>query len=142
MAKIIQPCLTLCDPMDYIVHGNLQARILEWIAFPSPGDLPNPGIRPRSPALQADSLPVEAPGKKGDILVNKIFLFSPICLKTKPSSISLHSIQLCIQSLENSEGNRATPKHSPIIFSVTVTRKSSQLFLINSQKIQVEKGKS
>ena len=37
----------------------LQARILEWVAFPSPGDLPNPGIEPRSPALQADSLPAE-----------------------------------------------------------------------------------
>ena len=31
--------------------------------FPSPGDLPNPGIEPRSPALQADSLPSEPPGK-------------------------------------------------------------------------------
>ena len=31
--------------------------------FPSPGDLPNPGIKPRSPALQADSLPAELPGK-------------------------------------------------------------------------------
>ena len=31
-------------PMDYIVHGILQARILEWVAVPSPGDLPNPGI--------------------------------------------------------------------------------------------------
>ena len=31
--------------------------------FPSPGDLPNPGIKPRSPALQADSLPAEPPGK-------------------------------------------------------------------------------
>ena len=31
--------------------------------FPSPGDLPNPGIKPRSPALQADSLPSEPPGK-------------------------------------------------------------------------------
>ena len=30
--------------------------------FPSPGDLPNPGIKPRSPALQADSLPAEPPG--------------------------------------------------------------------------------
>ena len=48
-----------------------------WSGYPSlsPGDLPNPGIKPRSPALQADSLPVEAPGKKGDILVNKIFYF-------------------------------------------------------------------
>ena len=33
--------LTLCDPMDYTVYGILQARILEWVAFPSPGDLPN-----------------------------------------------------------------------------------------------------
>ena len=32
--KVIQLCLTLCDPMDYIVHGILQARILEWEAFP------------------------------------------------------------------------------------------------------------
>ena len=31
--------------------------------FPSPGDLPNPGIEPRSPALQVDSLPSEPPGK-------------------------------------------------------------------------------
>ena len=30
----IQLCLTLCDPMDYTVHGILQARILEWVAFP------------------------------------------------------------------------------------------------------------
>ena len=32
--KVAQSCLTLCDPMDYIVHELLQARILEWIAFP------------------------------------------------------------------------------------------------------------
>ena len=46
------------------VHGILQARILEWVEpFPSPGDLPNPGIKSGSPALQADSLPSEPPGK-------------------------------------------------------------------------------
>ena len=59
-AKSIQSCPTLCDLMDYSppgssVHGILQARILEWVASPSPpGDLPNPGIEPtslRSPAL-------------------------------------------------------------------------------------------
>ena len=55
---------TLCDPMDYTVHGILQARILEWVdKFPPPGDLPNPGIEPRSSTLQADSLPAEPPGK-------------------------------------------------------------------------------
>ena len=32
--KVAQSCLTLCDPMDYIVHGILSARILEWVAFP------------------------------------------------------------------------------------------------------------
>ena len=31
--KIAQSCLTLCDPVDYTVHGILQARILEWVAF-------------------------------------------------------------------------------------------------------------
>ena len=33
------------------------------LQFPSPGDLPNPGIKPGSPALQADPLPFEPPGK-------------------------------------------------------------------------------
>ena len=32
--KVVQLCPTLCDPMDYIVHEILQARILEWVAFP------------------------------------------------------------------------------------------------------------
>ena len=49
--------------MDYTVHGILQGRILEGVAAPSPGDLPNPGIEPRSPSLQAGSLPAEPPGK-------------------------------------------------------------------------------
>ena len=60
---VAQLCPTLCDLMDYTVHGILQARILEWEPFPSPGDLPNPGIKPRSPAFQADSLPTEPQGK-------------------------------------------------------------------------------
>ena len=58
--KVTELCPTLCDPMDYRVHGILQARILE---IPPPGDCPNPGIEPRSPTLQADSLPAEPPGK-------------------------------------------------------------------------------
>jgi len=32
--KVALSCLTLCDPMDYTVHGIFQARILEWVAFP------------------------------------------------------------------------------------------------------------
>ena len=53
---------TVCSPMDCSlpgssVHGILQARMLGWVAiFPSPGDLPHPGIKPRSPPLQADAV--------------------------------------------------------------------------------------
>ena len=49
------------------VYGLLQARTLEngntGLPFPSPRDLPDPGIEPGSPALQGDSLPSEPPGK-------------------------------------------------------------------------------
>ena len=61
--KVIQSCPTLCNPTDYTVHGILQARILEWVTIPFSRDLPNPGIEPRSPTLQADPLPAESPGK-------------------------------------------------------------------------------
>ena len=66
-----QSCPTVCDPMDYrwpvsSVHGIFQARILEWVAFPTQGGLPNPGIEPTSlasPALLGGFLITEPPGK-------------------------------------------------------------------------------
>ena len=61
--KVAQLCPTLCDLMDYRVHGFLQARILEWVAFPFFKGSSQPRIKPRFPALQADSLPAEPPGK-------------------------------------------------------------------------------
>ena len=61
--KVSQSFLTLCNLMDYIVHGILQARILEWIAFPFSRGSSQPGIEPRFPVLQSDSLPVAPPGK-------------------------------------------------------------------------------
>ena len=53
-AKSLQSSLTLYDPMDCsspgsFDYGILQARILEWVACPPPGDLPDPGIKPESP---------------------------------------------------------------------------------------------
>ena len=53
---------TECSSPDSSVHGILQARILEWVAIPSPEVLPDPGFKPRSPALQASSLPFELQG--------------------------------------------------------------------------------
>jgi len=61
--KAAQSFPTLCDPMDYIVHGIIQARILEWVASPFFRDLPDPWIEPRFPTLQADSIPSEPQGK-------------------------------------------------------------------------------
>ena len=49
--------------MDCTVHGILQARILEWVAFPFSRRSSSPGIEPSSPILQVDSLPDEPPGK-------------------------------------------------------------------------------
>ena len=43
--------------------GILQARILEWVAIPSPGDLPNPGMEPKSPALAGGFFTAEPLGK-------------------------------------------------------------------------------
>ena len=65
---VAQSCPTLCNPMDCspadsAVHGILQERIMEWVAFPTPGDVPNPGIEPGSPALPAVSLPFWATRK-------------------------------------------------------------------------------
>ena len=46
-----------------IDHGILQVKILEWVVVSFSRDLPNPGMEPRSPALQVDSLPSEPLGK-------------------------------------------------------------------------------
>ena len=64
--------------MDYTVHGILQARILEWVAFPFSRDLPNSGIEPRSLALQADSLPAEPQGKPKNTRVGNLSLLQQI----------------------------------------------------------------
>ena len=61
--KATQSCPALCDPMDYTIHGILQARILEWVAFLFSRGSSQPRDRTRSPTLQVDSLPAEPPGK-------------------------------------------------------------------------------
>ena len=61
--KVTQLRLTLCDHMDYTSHGIFQARILEWVVFSFSRGSAQPRIEPRSPTLQVDSSPAEAPGK-------------------------------------------------------------------------------
>ena len=71
------------------VHGIPQARILEW-EFPSPEDLPNPEIKPRSPAFQAGSLPSEPPGKPRNTDVGSLSLLQGICLTQESNRGVLH----------------------------------------------------
>ena len=60
--RVAQLCPTLCNPMDYIQGGLSRSEYWSGGPFPSP-DLSNPGIEPRSPTLQGDSLPAELQGK-------------------------------------------------------------------------------
>ena len=90
MCSVAQLCPTLCDPMVFTVHGILQARILEWVAFPFSRDFPNPGIESRSPALQADSLPAEPQGKSKNTGVGSLSLLQQIFLTQESNRDLLH----------------------------------------------------
>ena len=62
-------CSALCEPMDCSlpgssIYGISQARILEWMPFPSPGDIPNPGMEPTSPELAGGFFTTEPPEKQ------------------------------------------------------------------------------
>ena len=52
-----------CSPPCSSAQGMFQATILEWVPFPSPGDLPDPGVKPSSPALAGGLFTAESPGK-------------------------------------------------------------------------------
>ena len=85
--KVAQLCLTLCDPMDYMVLGTLQGRILEWVAFPFSRGSSQPGIKSRSPVWQVDSLPAEPQGK-------------PECFIRTKNSLAFQWLRLHIFSAE------------------------------------------
>ena len=77
---VAQSCSTLGDPMDCSPPGSSGpwgfSRQEYWSGLPRspPGGLPNPGIEPRSPTLQADSLLSELPGKPKHIGVGSLSL--------------------------------------------------------------------
>ena len=92
-SEVAQSCLTLSDPMDCSlpgssIHGIFQARVLEWVAFTFPRELPDPGIEPRSPTLQADSLPAELSGKPKNTGVGSLFLLQQMFLTKELTGVS------------------------------------------------------
>ena len=77
--KVTQSCLTLYNTMDCIlpgfsVHGILQAKILEWVAYSFSRGSSHPGMEPRSPALQVHSLLSEPPGQPKNTGVSSLSL--------------------------------------------------------------------
>ena len=89
--RVAQSCPTLCNPIDYTVHGILQARKLEWVAFPFSRGSSNPGIEPKSPTLQADSLTAEPQGKPKNTRVGSLSLPQRIFLTQELNWNLLHS---------------------------------------------------
>ena len=92
--KVAQSCLTLCDPMDYTVHSRLE---YQRQPLPSPGDLPHPVIEPRSPALQANYLPAELPGRPKNTGVGDLFLLQGIFSTQESNQGLLHCRRILYQ---------------------------------------------
>ena len=83
--------------MDSTAHGTLQARIVEWVAFLSSRDLPNPEIKPWSPALQADSLPAEPQGRPKKTRVSSLSLLQWIFPTQELNQGLLHGRRILYQ---------------------------------------------
>ena len=66
----LNPDLSHCRWILYHLSHQGSPRILECVAIPSSGDLPDPGIKPGSPSLLADSFPVELPGKTVKVIMS------------------------------------------------------------------------
>ena len=81
--KVAQWCLTLCDPME--IQSMEFSRPEYWSGqpIPSPAALPNPGIEPESPALQAYSLPTELSRKPSDEIGGDILIMGFLMLCNK-----------------------------------------------------------
>ena len=104
---VAQLCLTLCDPVDCSlpgssVHGmnSPGQEYWSWLPFPSQGDLPEPGIELGSPALQADSLSSEPPGK-----VLRYFSSSKIQLNLMVPASATYWESLVAQLVKNPSAN-------------------------------------
>ena len=89
---VAQLCPTLCHSMGFS-REEYWSRLL----WPPPGDLPNLGIKPRSPALQADSLPSVSPGKPKNTGVSSLSLLQGIFLTKQSNQGFLHCRQILYQ---------------------------------------------
>ena len=80
-----------------LIHGILQARILEWVAFPFSRGSSQPRIKSRSPTLQVDSLPAEPQGKPKNTGVGSLSLLQQIFLTQESNWGLLHCRRILYQ---------------------------------------------
>ena len=94
-AKLLQSCSTLWNSMDMVRQAPLSmgfSRQKYWSGLPCPplGDCPNPGLEPRSPALQVDSLQSKPPEKSKNTKVGSLSLLQGIFLSQELNWCVLH----------------------------------------------------
>ena len=119
--KVAQSCLTLCDPMDYTVHGILLARILEWVAFSLlQGIFPTQGSNRGLPHCRADSLLAEQLGKPKNTGVGNLSLLQWISPTQESNWGLLHCRQILYQLSYQHDSYYDGQKFSKGLLIVTV----------------------
>ena len=96
--KVTQSYPTLCYPMDYTIHGILQARILEWVAFPLSRESPQPRDQTQVSCIAGGFfLPAEPQGKTKNTGVGSLSLLQGIFLTQESNRGLLHCRQILYQ---------------------------------------------
>ena len=98
------------------VHGILQPEHWSGQPSPSPGDLPNPGIEPRSSTLQVDSLPAEPQGKPKNTGVGSLSLLQRIFPSQELNRALLHCRRILYQVSYEGSLDHVNPPHKMILY--------------------------
>ena len=135
---LTQLCPTLCNFLGDTVHGILPPEYWSGQPFPSPGHLPHPGIKPRSPTLQADSVPAEPPGKPKNTRVGSLSLLQHIFPTHELNWGLLHCRQILYLNWATREALYKLKlsvsvkiflyQYYKIILSLSVTRRNMHLY--------------
>ena len=134
--KIAQLCPTLCNPMDYTVCMEF-SRPEYWSGqpFPSPRGLPNPGIEPRSPTLQVDSLPAEPQGKPKNTGMGSLSLLQWIFPTQESNQGLLHFRRILYQlNYERSKQRCRRPKNKQTNKNNDLNQRSHKLVFCKDQQ--------
>ena len=95
--KVSQSCLTLCDPMDCTIHGILQARILEWVAFPFSRGSSQPRDQTQVSHIAGGFFIAEPQGKPKNTGVGSLSLLQGIFLTQESNQGFLHCRRILYQ---------------------------------------------